>query len=168
VIQIGDDFLDGPHGERMSDTQHAWRTYEEVAQHLLNEFAVQFGLGHVEGKQIVPGESGAGWEIDAKGVAVNGEGFVIIECRRHTTSKLAQESVAGLAYRITDTGASGGILVAPLDLQSGAKKVAGHSNIQHVILDPSSTTKEYVLCFLKNGGRSTIFTGSPSYRSLTE
>jgi hypothetical protein len=73
---------------------------------------------------------------------------VIVECRRRTTSKLAQGSVGELAYRIIDTGASGGILVTSLGLQSGAKKVAGHSNIQHVILDPNSTTTEYVLRFL--------------------
>jgi hypothetical protein len=57
----------------MSDNPKPWRTYEEVAQYLLNEFAAHFGLGHVEGKQVVPGQSGADWEIDAKGVAVNGE-----------------------------------------------------------------------------------------------
>lgn len=73
---------------------------------------------------------------------------MIVECRRYTTSRLPQESVGGLAYRIIDTGASGGILVTPLNLQSGAKKVAGHSNIQHVILGPNSTTTEYVLRFL--------------------
>jgi Restriction endonuclease len=132
----------------MSDNPKPWRTYEEVAQYLLNEFAAHFGLGHVEGKQVVPGQSGADWEIDAKGVAVNGEAFVIVECRRRITSKLAQGSVGELAYRIIDTGASGGILVTSLGLQSGAKKVAGHSNIQHVILDPNSTTTEYVLRFL--------------------
>jgi hypothetical protein len=97
---------------------------------------------------MVQGESGADWEIEARGVVGNGEGFVIVECRRHTTRKLVQESVAGLAYRIIDTGASGGILVTPLDLQSGANEVASHSNIQHVILDPNSTKMEYVLRFL--------------------
>jgi len=132
----------------MSGSEKPWQTYEEVAQYLLNEFATHFGLGHVEGKQIVPGVSGTKWEIEAKGVAVNGEGFVIVECRRYPTSKLNQEHVAGLAYRILDTRASGGILVSPLDLQSGAKKVAAHSKIQHVKLDPESTTTEYVLSFL--------------------
>lgn len=131
----------------MSD-KPKWQTYEEVAQHLLNEFAAHFDLGRVEGKQVVPGESGTEWEIDAKGVTVSGEAFVIVECRRHTTSKLRQENVAGLAYRIEDTGASIGILVTPLDLQGGAEKVAAHANIQHVILDPNSTTTEYVMRFL--------------------
>jgi hypothetical protein len=127
-----------------------WRTYEEVAQYLLNQFATHFGLGHVEGKQIIPGASGAKWEIEAKGVAASGEGFVIVECRRYTKSKIEQERVAGLAFRIIDTRASGGILVSPFDLQRGSKKVAAYSNIQHVILDPASTTTEYVMRFLND------------------
>jgi len=132
----------------MGENSKPWRSYEEVAEYLLNEFAVHFALGRVEGKQIVSGQSGATWEIDARGVMIEGEGFVIIECRRHTTSSLPQESIAGLAFRILDTGAAGGILVTPLDLQSGAKKVATHSNIVHVTLTPDSTTTEYVMRFL--------------------
>ncbi len=31
-----------------------WRTYEEVAHYLLDQFAEQFGLDHVEPMQIVP------------------------------------------------------------------------------------------------------------------
>jgi hypothetical protein len=85
-----------------------WESYEEVAQYLLNQLASHFALGHVEGKQVIPGESGINWQIDAKGVASDREGFIIIECRRYTKTKLSQESVAGLAYRILDTGASGG------------------------------------------------------------
>jgi hypothetical protein len=42
----------------------------------------------------------------------------------------------------------GGIIVSPLDLQRGAKLVAAHANIQHVILDPRSTTSEYIMRFL--------------------
>lgn len=134
----------------MSDEAKKWRTYEEVAQHLLNEFASHFGLGRVEGKQLIPGASTTQWEIDAKGIVADGEGVFIVECRRHTTSKLHQEAIAGLAYRIIDTGASGGILVTPLDLQVGAKKVASHAGIHHVILNPDSTTTQYVLSFLNN------------------
>ncbi|WP_417915997.1 restriction endonuclease [Candidatus Electronema sp. JC] len=127
----------------------SWQTYEEVVTYLLNKFAEHFGLECVEGKQHVPGTCGTDWEIDAKGVAKNGDGFLIVECRRYTTSRLDQESVAGLAFRIQDTGAQGGFVVTPLDLQEGAKKVAAHENIHHVILDPNSTTNQYVLRFLK-------------------
>ncbi|MCI5224016.1 MAG: hypothetical protein D3924_15435 [Candidatus Electrothrix sp. AR4] len=126
-----------------------WESYEEVATHLLNRFADHFGLECVEGKQCVAGTSGAEWEIDAKGVSENGEGFLMIECRRYTQSRLNQESLAALAFRIQDAGAKGGIVVTPLDLQSGAKKVAAHTNIQHIILDHKSTTSKYVLRFLK-------------------
>ncbi|MFV9645129.1 MAG: restriction endonuclease [Desulfobacterales bacterium] len=125
-----------------------WESYEEVAQYLLNQFAETFGLGTVEGKQIIPGKSGTNWEIDAKGIKTDGDGFLIIECRRYTTSRLSQESLGAIAYRIKDTGAGGGIVVSPLEFQKGAKKVADHEGIHHVILDPKSTTSDYMLKFL--------------------
>jgi hypothetical protein len=131
----------------MSDKKE-WRTYEEVAQYLLEQFASHFGLGRVEGKQLVPGASGTPWEIDAKGIKIGDEGIVLIECRRHTKSKISQEQVGGLAFRIKDTGSEGGIIVSPLELQKGAKLVAAHENIIHVTLAPESTTTEYVMKFL--------------------
>jgi hypothetical protein len=127
-----------------------WRTYEEVAQYPLERFASYFGLGRVEGKQLVPGASGTNWEIDAKGVKVNGEAIVLIECRRRPKSKLSQEQLGGMAFRIIDTGAQGGITVSPLELQKGAKLVAAHANISHVILAAGSTTTEYLMKFLNN------------------
>jgi len=50
----------------MSQQTH-WRNYEEAAQYILGQMAAHFGLGRVEGKQLVAGVSGASWEIDAKG-----------------------------------------------------------------------------------------------------
>ena len=131
----------------MSKSEKAWESYEQVAQHLLNEFAMHFGLGRVEGKQIVPGQSGTSWEIDAKGVKGDGVGFLIVECRRRT-KRLPQESIAALAFCIRDARADGAIVVSPLDLQAGAQKVAAYSNIVHVKLSPESTTTEYLLSFL--------------------
>ena len=124
-----------------------WESYEEVALYLLNQFADTFNLGAVEGKQLVPGKSGTNWEIDAKGIKEGEGGFVIIECRRYTSSRLNQESLGGLAYRIQDTGAGGGIIVTPLPLQKGAEIVARHEGIKHIILSQESTTSEYVLQF---------------------
>ncbi|MHB8252655.1 MAG: hypothetical protein ACYDEV_02930 [Acidiferrobacter sp.] len=132
----------------MANGETTWQSYERVATDLLNEWASHFGLGRVEGKQLVSGLSGATWEIDAKGFTEDGEGFLIVECRRHTTSKLNQESLAALAYRILDTGAAGGIIVSPLDLQVGANLVANHANIKSVRLDQNSTTTTYVAQFL--------------------
>ena len=129
-------------------TETSWKTYEEVAQYLLHDIASEFGLGSVEGKQLVPGESGTHWEIDAKGLRLNDDGFVLIECRRYTTARLSQEDAAAIAYRIKDTGATSGIIVSPMDLQKGAQKVAQHENMAHVRLSPTSTTTEYVLQFL--------------------
>jgi hypothetical protein len=127
-----------------------WQTYEEVAAYLLNEFAAEFKLSKVEGKQVVDGlRSGTKWEIEAKGIKEGDEGFIIVECRRYTTSKLSQEKIGGLAYRITDTGASGGIIVSPLGLQKGAKKIAKADNIVEVRLDPNSTPDNFAMSFLK-------------------
>ncbi|MGX9726266.1 MAG: restriction endonuclease [Candidatus Electronema sp. VV] len=126
----------------------SWQSYEDVATYLLNQFAEHFGLECVEGKQLVPGTSGTDWEIDAKGVAKNGEGFLIVECK-HRKGRLNQAILGSLAYSIQDTGAQGGIVVTPIDLQKGAKKIAAHENIHHVILNPSSTTSQYVLRFLE-------------------
>jgi len=126
-----------------------WASYEEVAAYLLNRFRDKFGLESVEQKQSVQGnKSGTTYEIDAKGISKGNEGFVIIECRRYTKSRQNQEKIGSLAYRILDTGASGGILVSPLGMQEGASKIAATENIVSVILDEQSTKHSYVLKFL--------------------
>ncbi|MBP8303762.1 MAG: hypothetical protein KBE04_06525 [Phycisphaerae bacterium] len=132
----------------MSSTK--WRSYEEIARHLLAEFRTYFDLDDVEGKQKVTGRrSGTDWEVDAKGAKTGaGEVFVIVECRRHTSSGQKQEHIAGLAYRIIDTGAAGGIIVSPLPLQEGAKRVAGAEGIVEVTLGKDSTTTDYFMQFL--------------------
>jgi hypothetical protein len=76
---------------------------------LLNRFAKEFGFKFVEGKQKIQG-SATTWEIDAKGVAGD-EGFFIVECRRHTTSRQSQKDLGALAFSIVDTGAAGGIIL---------------------------------------------------------
>ncbi|MGE0344456.1 MAG: restriction endonuclease [Porticoccaceae bacterium] len=125
-----------------------WDTYEQVAQYLLNQFAEVFQLGSVEGKQLVAGESGTDWQIDAKGVKEGEDGFIIVECKRHTKSRVNQEIIAGLAFRIKDTGAEGGIIVTPMQLQKGAQIVASHEGIKHVRLDKASTHSNYIFQFL--------------------
>lgn len=128
----------------------AWKNYEDVARHLLEHFANHFGLGRVEGKQLVPGDSNTEWELDAQAVRADGEGILIVECRRYLRSRLTQEEVGGLAFRISDIGADGAILVSPLDLQTGAKLVAESAGIQHVTLRPDSTTTDYLMRHLKD------------------
>ena len=126
-----------------------WQTYEEVATYILNEMAKKFGLSHVEEKQKVTGRiSGTSYEIDAKGILEDNTVFIVIECRRYTSSKIDQDQVAGLAYRIMDTGAEGGILVSPLGLQKGAEKIANAENIKHVELSETSTRENFLLRFL--------------------
>jgi hypothetical protein len=130
-------------------TMTKWESYEQVAAYLLNQFASEFGLERVEGKQDLVGQrSGTTWEIDAKGFRQGDSGFVIVECRRYTTSKQNQKEVGGLAYSIIDTGAEGGIMVSPLGLQEGAERVAVAENIVSVQLNEDSTQHEYLLRFL--------------------
>lgn len=88
------------------------------------------------------------WTIDAKGVAEGNEVFFIVECRRYTTSKQNQEKVGGLAYRISDSGAAGGIIVSPFGLQEGGAKVAAAENIISVKLNADSTPTEFAFRFL--------------------
>ena len=130
----------------MEKKRKKWESYEEVAAYLLDQFAAEFGLEKFEGKQKVKGT--VNWEIDAKGVTEGGDAFIIVECRRYTSSKLNQEKVGALAYRVKDTGAKGGIIVSPLGLQKGAEIIAKSENIHNVILDENSTLKEYFLKFL--------------------
>ena len=125
-----------------------WKTYEEVAAFLLNRVAVHFGVGRFEGKQVVPGDSGTDWELDARGVGEGDARIIVVECKRHTKSGISQAITGALAFTIQDVGAHGGILVSPLGLQAGAKKVAAHANIVEVTLTPESTTTDYVLRFL--------------------
>jgi hypothetical protein len=141
-----------------------WQSYEEVATYLLNHCAQECGLSKVEGKQTIPGpRSDTEWEIDAKGVNEGNEGFVIIECRRYTSSRQNQERIASLAYRILDTGAQGGIIVSPLGLQKGAEKVARAERIVNVQLSPDSTPHEFAMQFLNK-----IFLGFEERISLQE
>jgi len=127
-----------------------WQSYQEVAAYLLNHFAKEFGLTRVEGKQTVHGfKSGTDWEIDAKGVREGpNQGFVIIECRRYTSSRQNQEKLGSLAYRILDTGASGGVIVSVLGLQEGAAKIRAAEDIIDVQLNANCTPDEFALKFL--------------------
>lgn len=141
----------------MAGETKEWESYEQVAAYLLDQIAEELGLERVEGKQHVYGSkrSDSPWEIDGKGVKVGGEGFIIIECRRHTTSRGKKSEAAELAYKILDTGADGAIYVSALGFQAGAKKVAAAEGIQEVRMDPTSTRTEYMLSFLNR-----IFVGA--------
>jgi hypothetical protein len=127
----------------------AWRSYEEVARHVLNDLASKFGLVRVDGKQLVAGlKSRTRWELDGKGVCAENSGIVVIEARR-LARRLTQESAAGIAYRVWDTGAKGAIVVTPLGFQQGAKLIAEQAGITCVQLDPTSTPEQYILRLLR-------------------
>ena len=89
-------------------------------------------------------------EVDAKGIVEGSTAFVIIECRRYTTSKLKQEQVAALAFRVQDTDASAALLVSPLGLQEGAAKVAAAYSVYEVRLPADSSLEQFVVSYLGN------------------
>jgi hypothetical protein len=101
-------------------------------------------LERVEGKQKLVGKSGMKLTVDGKGVKTDDGAILVIECRRHTTSKLKPEAMGGFAYRIGDVGAAGGIVVTPIGVQEGGEKIAKYEGIQIVHLDADSTTTDYV------------------------
>lgn len=120
-----------------------WKSYEEIAAYVLNQCAAQFGLSRVDGKQDVAGKSGTDWEVDARGWTEGDTAHFLVECKKHEKTAISQAITGSLAYQILDTDASGGFLVSPLGLQSGAKKVAASNNIHEIKLDPRSTTSTY-------------------------
>ena len=121
----------------------AWMSYEEIAAHVLNQCADQFGLGRFEGKQMVAGKSGTESQVDARGWSKDSSTHVVVECKKHSDTAISQALTASLAFVITDTGATGGFLVSPHGLQAGAKKVAKAASIHEIKLDPASTTSAY-------------------------
>jgi hypothetical protein len=127
-----------------------WETYEQVARYLLEKMGDTLGLGleSVEGKQKLVGKSGMEWESEGKGVKADGGAIVVIECRRYTTSRLKAEAIGGLAYRIGDLGAAGGIVVTPIGVQEGGEIIAKYEGIEIIHLDADATTTDYVLKFL--------------------
>jgi hypothetical protein len=139
----------------------AWQSYEEVATYLLKRFGKEFGLKFVEGKQKIQG-SDTTWEIDAKGIPEDGEGFIIVECR-NCKRKQNQKDAGALAFCIANTGAKGGIFVSRMGLQKGAAKIAKARNILSFKLRADSTPEEFAFQFLNKlclGIRGTITTSA--------
>ena len=132
----------------MNQVTQTWQTYEEVARAVLHDLRQHLGITNVTGYQDLPGNSGTSWRVEGTATKTDEGGLLIVECRMHTSQGLSQESLGGLAFRIIDTNGAGGILVTPLDLQSGAKLVAKSRNIAHVLLSPSSTPENYLAEFM--------------------
>jgi hypothetical protein len=71
--------------------------------------------------------------------------------------------MGALAYRIIDAGAEGGIIVSPLDLQAGAKKIASAEGIIQITLHEDSTPTEFAIQF-----RNQIFVGIHEHLTFSE
>ncbi len=125
-----------------------WLTYENAARSVVAHLRSALGVSQVDGKQSIAGVSGANWEFDAVAHRANDGNLLLIEARRHTTSRLKQEHLAAFAFRIQDVGAVGGIIATPLPLQEGATKVAASANILHVQLSADSTPEVYLAKYM--------------------
>ncbi|WP_175701133.1 restriction endonuclease [Burkholderia ambifaria] len=120
-----------------------WKSYEQIAEFVLNQCANEFGLSRFEGKQDVAGKSGTDWEVDARGWTEGDSAHFVVECKKHSNTAISQAITGSLFCTIRDTDAAGGFLVSPHGLQSGAKKLAASTNIHEIKLDPRSTTAAY-------------------------
>jgi hypothetical protein len=140
--------------------------YEQVTRAILERCREQLGYKEVCPKGKIPGETGTEWEIDAICYRAESDGMILVECRRHTTSKIDQEQVGGLVFRIIDTGAEGGLMVTPLGFQAGAELVAKARQVNLATLNPDATEREYVL---KIAGQLFLGVGSLiSFRQLVQ
>jgi len=111
---------------------------------VLLSFASEFGISEVEAKQRLMGGSGAEWEIDAKGIKADGEGFLVIECKQRTNAGIKQSDVAALAFTIRDLNADGAVIVTSVDPQKGAKIIAENQGFKVVFLPKESTFSEFI------------------------
>lgn len=70
--------------------------------------------------------------------------------------------MGGFAYKIGDLDAAGGIIVTPLGVQEGGRKLAEYEGIEIVHLDANSTMTDFVLEFLEKviAGRSAKLSGT--------
>jgi len=99
--------------------------YETVTRKIFHNLRESLGIyGVSEDKTKHIGNSSTNWTLDASCYPSEDGILVIIECRRKTTSKVTQEQVGGLAFRVGDIGASSAFMVTPIGFQMGAKKVA--------------------------------------------
>jgi hypothetical protein len=128
----------------MTPTSKSWQNYEDLARYVLRYFGEQLGISEVEAKQRLIGASGTEWEIDAKGVAVGGTGFLVIECKERSSARLNQATVGSLAFTVQDLGAKGAVIVTSIGLQEGAEKLAQHCDFKTVFLSRESTFEEFV------------------------
>jgi hypothetical protein len=106
-------------------------------------FAEMLGISKVEAKQRLAGASGTKWEVDAKGVLVDGHGFLVVECKERSNKKIDQAVVASLAFQVDDVGAQGAVIVTSIGLQKGAEIIARHKGFHLVYLPKDGTFEQF-------------------------
>jgi hypothetical protein len=122
--------------------------YEDAARRALQGLREELGVSSIETRQLLERNSGASWEINARAWRGESEQFLVVEARRHTSSRLKQEDIAAVAFRVEVVGAAGGIVISPLPLRRGARLIAQAKNIAHVRLSAESTPELYVAAYM--------------------
>jgi RecB family endonuclease NucS len=125
----------------------SWRNYEATIRSLIDKLRSvknQLNLIKIEPKTKINGVSGTIWEIDGIGYDAD-DNLVPIECKLRSKYKISQSILASFAYIIKDIGATRGIIVTPIGLQKGAKKIAEHENIEVITLNQNATSNEFDL-----------------------
>ncbi len=155
----------------MNSQSQSWKNYEELARHVILHFADIIGITAVEAKQRLQGKSGKRWEIDAKGICSGGKGFLVIECKERSKSRLRGSTIGALAFTVQDIGAAGAVIVTSIGLQKGAEKLAKHQGFHAVYLPKESTFEDYVArcgnCILHKLPPEKGLISSPSLTSIS-
>lgn len=125
-----------------------WEAYEAAAKQVIGDLRVKLGVIKVGGKQKIAGIDGTTYELDAVAWTDASGSFLLVEARRHTSSRLDQDAVNAIAYKLYKVGAEGAIILSPLPLQAGAKKVADFDHIEHILLSADSTAEDYLAEYL--------------------
>lgn len=125
--------------------KYEWQTYEEAARQLLIDVKEYLGINKVEGKKKIKGQnSGTKWEVDVTPYNAKEGKIILVECKHYLKHAINQDTMAGFAYKIEDTGAAGGIIITTLGLQEGAQKIADAEKILTIKLDYNSTSDNYI------------------------
>jgi hypothetical protein len=127
--------------------QKEWKTFEDAARSIIANHREFFGLEEVEPSVTkVQGTSGYQWNIDVVGYAAGSRKIVIFEVRRKKRN-IVPEEIAGLAYRIEDTGSEKGYIVTRMDrgLSTGAEGIAGYEEIGHIRVSKDATPEFYLM-----------------------
>jgi hypothetical protein len=78
----------------------AWEEYEATVKTVVADLGEQLNVAYAEGKQTIFTDTGSSFEIDAKAWCKDGDGYLIVEAKRHNRAGPSKDVVASLGYKI--------------------------------------------------------------------